>query len=312
MAPRIPLIHIGIMKSGSTFLQKKVLIEKHNFNNPFVADQYHPELIDRLFCVNPFEFDAKETREFFDAKWRESPHQDHVPLVTLEELAGNPLAASNYERETSHRLKDIFPEAKILITIREQRSVILSSWCHYLRKNGPQPISRFVGKANMRIGFLPICRPHRYRYDALVAHYYKLFGRENVCALPAEWLFENQQAFARKVMDFADCDYQGNDIETAPPVNPAYTPMELVVRHLAGKFFHNDVLGETGKLRAKCIGRTARLAAKLTPSSVNQRIKQKWYAYIDAYTEGFFEQSNAKLEKIIGMDLRQYGYRCSA
>jgi hypothetical protein len=59
-----------------------------------------------------------------------------IPMVSSERLSGNPHSGGYDSAVLAERLHQVFPGARVLVMIREQRSMILSSWAQYVRVGG--------------------------------------------------------------------------------------------------------------------------------------------------------------------------------
>ena len=80
--------------------------------------------------IDPADFDCQKLRaKLSDIK---AP-AGYVPVVSNERLAGHPLSNGFDRRFLAERIKQVFPKAKILLTIREQNSVIMSNYMQYLK-----------------------------------------------------------------------------------------------------------------------------------------------------------------------------------
>ena len=51
-----------------------------------------------------------------------------VPVISHERLSGYPHSGGHDSKEIAHRLAAVFPNAKVVIVIREQKSMILSNY----------------------------------------------------------------------------------------------------------------------------------------------------------------------------------------
>ena len=300
-----PLIHIGYQKTGSTFLQFNVFNESYGFYNPF--DRYSSEVVQKLIITNPFEFNGHQTQKYFSKKFRDAEKDNLCPVISAEDLSGHLVAYRTYEKEVSLRLKETFPEAKILIIVRKQQSIIKSAWRHYLRNKGPQPLSRFIGKQYMKDGFSPILRLDKLKYDLTVNQYQNLFGRENVLVLPFELLKLDQKEYIKKILEFSEVEPKEQQ-ELYEPANLSPRAIELLVFNKLGFFMHKDTLGEKTYLLEKIINKFSILARLITPESVNKRIEKSWDTYIEEMTRDYYCDSNRNLSTLTGLDLANFGY----
>lgn len=94
-----------------------------------------------------------------------------------------------------------FPQARIVISIRNQMKILPSVYMQYLLRGGTMPPARFFAGAT-DLGYFGFT-PQHFEYDLLVARYQALFGRANVYVLTQESLQKDMAAAARSLADFA-------------------------------------------------------------------------------------------------------------
>ncbi len=300
-----PLLHIGYAKTGSTFLQFNIFKPDYGFYNAF--DQHFAQVIQRFILCNSFTYDAVATLKYFKDKYAVAKSQGLKPVISAESLSGQLFANNNIEKAISLRLKETFPDAKILIVIRNQKAIIKSAWKHYLRNNGAQTIDRFIRKEGIKQGFTSILNMDRFQYHFLVKQYQKLYGKENVLVLPFELLKINQKEYVNKILAFSGtCKEFKEDIY--PPANVARTPVELFIRHKIGFYMNVDRYGDKKVFLQKVLDKVCPLVAKITPDCVNKSIDKSWDRYLDLLIDGYYQDSNNILAEITGLDLKEYHY----
>ena len=59
-----------------------------------------------------------------------------VPVISSERLSGNPDASGFDSAYIATRIADAFPDAKILIMIREQTKLLVANYFQYLKRGG--------------------------------------------------------------------------------------------------------------------------------------------------------------------------------
>jgi hypothetical protein len=100
--------------------------------------------------------------------------------------------AEELRRMAAERLKACFPDARVVLVIREQISRLVSQYCS---EAGTCPVSSAlagsVDRFAEQIGELQT----GYDYDGLVDLYQSLFGKEKVLVLPFEWLRDQTNRF---------------------------------------------------------------------------------------------------------------------
>src|SRR5262249_30314594 len=125
-----------------------------------------------------------------------------VPIISNEDLCGNPLQRIYTGRYVADRLHAAFPRAKILIGVREQKAIALSLYRQYLTDfQGDFPLETFVGRGNEQPGFTPILRPDHLEYHRAVGYYQHLYGRKNVLVLPIELLRRDPESYVRSILE---------------------------------------------------------------------------------------------------------------
>ena len=137
------LVHIGLHKTATSWLQENLFTRMElGFYGPaesrkrraLVKNVGHFLVADESgHLINEWEFDARAVRASlasFEAR------EGLWPVVSYERLSGHPLSNGFDRQMICHRIKAVFPKARILICIREQRAIILSNYVQYLRNGG--------------------------------------------------------------------------------------------------------------------------------------------------------------------------------
>jgi hypothetical protein len=88
----------------------------------------HKHPVHRLIRDRPLEFDAAAVRGEFEPLLEEAKAADLTPVVSTGYLSGHTFSGGLRQQGDRERLWQVFPEARILIVIREQRSVIVSTY----------------------------------------------------------------------------------------------------------------------------------------------------------------------------------------
>ena len=185
MSSKPLLIHIGYHKTATTWLQSRVFKPRHGFHE--VLD--HAAVFDAIIAPHPLDFDPAPVRDRLAAARAAAPG-DGVDVVSLEALSGLPYDGGRESALYAERLHRIAPEARILVTIREQVAVMASLYMQYLSRAGTQSPARFFDERPYP-GYTKFSHRHFY-YDRLVARYQALFGPDNVFVLPLETVAADQ------------------------------------------------------------------------------------------------------------------------
>src|SRR6266511_2043126 len=196
------LIHIGYHKTGTNWLQR------HFFGDSRTGLQWvgksggdHPAR--QLVRARPLEFDAAASRAQFEPLLRRAGTEGLLPVVSYERLSGHPFSGGHDSKEIANRLKEVFPEAKVLVVIREQRSMILSTYKQYVKAGGPSSLPRFLApprSTSMRVPWFDL---RQFEYEHLLRHYRAVFGEEAVLALAFDQFVRDPPAYVAAIGRFA-------------------------------------------------------------------------------------------------------------
>lgn len=179
-----PIVHIGYHKTATTWFQKVFYPSVTNF-------AYVDRLkVKRAFLADtPFAFDADEARGLLGL-------DPALPAILCEEeLSGylhNGGLAGYLSAAMAHRIKAVFPDARIVMFVRAQPAMIAACYQQYIRGGGTHSVRRYLFPARYLHGAsadpykVPRFAMAHFEYDRLVAHYDALFGRENVLVVPYE------------------------------------------------------------------------------------------------------------------------------
>ena len=109
------IIHVGLHKTATTFLQQEIFPKIENIN-----------IIEPLYI------------------WMKL-HPSKINLISNEILSGFPFGDNIAEERFSliNRLKLCFPDAKIIIGLREKKSFIHSLYKHYIKRGGMLPFNKW-------------------------------------------------------------------------------------------------------------------------------------------------------------------------
>ena len=188
------LVHVGYHKTATSFLQKEVF---SNLNLPF-------HLLDRSLIIreivkkNLFFFDAAETLSAI----QENFLADKINVISVENLVGNPHSGGYNGYDHFLKLKQLFTNTKILICIREQNSMILSTYKQYIKTVGVLSLRKYLVQTEKASNILPGFDLRHFCYDKLISSYTEAFGKKNVLVLPFELLNANPREFLKKLFEF--------------------------------------------------------------------------------------------------------------
>lgn len=181
------IFHIGYHKTGTSWLQEEIFTIDNGFN----ALLNHKEVDEYIHNPNIFMFDCNHIQRTLDSRKIEGL----VPIVSSEILCGSPYNGGAKSYENSLKLKQVFPDAKIIIGVRNQIDYIGSIYNQYIKTGGVLRLKEFLynGKSNpSHEGW-----SFSYLYYAnLIAQYKNLFGEDSVYVFDYESMDDKKQFLA--------------------------------------------------------------------------------------------------------------------
>jgi hypothetical protein len=267
------------------------------------------EAVQHFILTNPVRFNATAVRQEYQASIPDA-YKTLIPVISQQDFCGNPIYGRYYGFDVANRLRETFPTAKILITIREQKSTLRSLYGQYIRQDGEWPIQTFLGVGNEPPGFAPICRLDHFEYDLLVGHFVQLFGINQVLVLPYEMLSKNPIEFQQTIHDFAGTGTTARaKFERELPGFGAYS-LKLMRRFNKiarqppdwnGDWHRNPIL-----VRAKF--KLCETVDAILPKSWHKPEHNRLVSFIEKRTADYYKASNQRLQNVTKFDLASYGY----
>lgn len=307
--PAVPLIHVGYPKALSSWMQKWLFVPQAGFCK--VLDSLTLQLF--LIDATPFTFDTGKAREWMEKSLRETPGSEHLqPVITGESLVGHTHCGGYNAKTNADRLKQLCPDAKILIVVREQQATIRSLYKTFITWGMPHSIDRILNPVDPNLS--PQFNLDFLRYDLLVAYYQQLYGKERVLVLPYEMFKHNPQEFTRRIFVFCNMDGVEEKLKKLPfnrPVNRGQTLLNLLIERWRNYFFVSSPFNYAGLFKpteASLKRRIARSKKNSLPSFMDHWFEAGFKRKVAAHCDGQFAASNRRLQELTGIDLKSYGY----
>lgn len=310
---RRPLLHIGYHKTGSTFLQRGLFSEKAA---GFSLVAGPPSLVPAFASVNGFAFDASETASFFMPQISRAFEEGLVPTLSAERMSGSPYRGGYDSRIVADRLAETFPNARVLIVIREQADMVLSLYKTYVRMGGPASLTQYALSSYETWERAALFRFDYLEYHRLIGHYQTLFDPENVLVLPYELLRARPRRFILRVARFAGSRAVPEELSRlrASAVNVSPSALSLGVKRRMNKWVVRGVHNPSPVLPVSVSAEAAmpwvfRRIDRAIPKTLHKVGEDRWHRLIAGWTKGRYEESNVATENLTGLDLRRFGYR---
>jgi hypothetical protein len=296
-----PLIHIGLHKTGTTWMQMRLFVDREiGFDMPWPRGRERAILM--FVNAPPFSFDAQATRQAFAEGMAECERQGLVPVISHEGLSGRPIEGIYDGHSVAQRLHSVFPEGRVLITIREQRSMMKSLYRQYIRQRGIGGPEHFFERDDYGQIYYQLCRVHHLEYHHMIDYYQKLFSPAQVLVLPFEMLRNSPTEFSRSI-----CEHAGLTLRKEPSMERDNVGMRggvLEAMRRLNRWLPARFGGRRDALEAWLIRRHRLLDRLFNGPKVEHRLN----AFVDDYARNRFTESNAITAQLIGHDLKGYGY----
>jgi len=308
-----PLIHIGYHKTGTTFLQRRFFNdEKSGLALAAGPPRTRVPVLNRNFIdVNPFEFDPVAARRDLEPAIQNTQNRRLIPVVSHERFSGSPFGGGHDSKQIADRLGTVFPEARVMVVIREQVSMLLSVYKLYVRQGGAMNLRQFVDSRSGRMR-VPGFRFDFLEYHRLIGYYAWLFGKENVLVLPYEMLKDKPTEFFRRIGGFLGAEVSTPEHSSE---NASASALALSLRRQLNRNFVRDNLNpapafELPTSNAGLMRGIFKLDSKL-PASLQEMQERRWRDSAQEYVGQRYAKSNAMMAEFSGMDLGVFGYPCS-
>jgi hypothetical protein len=300
------LVHIGFHKTGTTWLQRTVFPREFgSFDLPWTL-----RAIGRMFVdPHPLEWETDRVRAELDEGLAHARLSGLVPVVSSEELSGNPHSGGSGSVDYARRIACTLPSARILIVVRRQPAVLESVYKQYVKRGGTLSARRY---------FHPPARWFRYRrfrlanweYDRLVGLYRELFGADRVLVLPQEMLAADPQAFVREITDFCGARPLANlRVERE---NIGISALAAALQRRTNRYFHRDDVNESAPFAWPRVAGAWRRLDALFLRRISGPAERRLRREVASLCAGKFEESNARLAAMTGLDLARWGYALPA
>ena len=298
-------IHVGYHKTATTWMQNRLFVADHGYAQ--IAD--HGEIFAHVVQPHGLIFDPRGMADLIDLR-RSGLAAGMTPVISSEILCGNPLYGGRESEVYAQRLARIAPDARILISIRDQKRILPSVYMQYLLRGGTMPWDRFFDGTD-EFGYFGFSARH-FEYHRLVMLYQDLFGASNVHVTTQESLKHDMDATAAAIAAFAgNMRFDGLSAAARQPSGvsyPEYTaPVLRRINHLQASTLNPAPVVRLGTT-PKGLYKLAGYALKRPPLSMLLSGRSPVSDYVRTRFDGLFHDSNGRLAQIVGhsLDLTEY------
>lgn len=312
------VLHIGYHKTGTTFFQNVLFC-----NHPEIAylgrswiDDDLNSIFYKLATEDDNDFNAGALRNEFDALVQRLIDKKtliiqgkKVLLLSHESLhSGDSYFGFTVNRQ-ANRIKDVFPNAKIIISIRNQSKMIESHYTNFIHHGGKMSFHKFYNKSKeFNLGL-----KNKLDYYQLVRIYTDLFGENNNFVLVFEDVFKDNNL--SRFYEFVGIEpFVVNKTEVVNKrlskfsIKIIRTVNTLLIRNFNSNY--KNRLAENHSMTEKFRWQIIRLLKYLERILGSTNNKSSGYLSKEQKKEimDYYESSNKKLSALIGFNLKEYGY----
>lgn len=297
-------IHVGIHKTATTFMQKHFFPSLTGITYLSLRDK-HGGFLQYLRNTDDFDFDASKARDLF-YKVSQSAETSAAILVSHEGFCGSPWDGAALRKRNCDRLAATFPEARIVVVLRNQRALLQSLYLQYIKTGGSAHWREFLTANRHPL----INSASYYRFGEYVQYLFNLFGKEQVDILlyedflqdPADWLTK-----WCNLLDIPEDSWNPNILLQRQRENLSLSPRLVSIMRYSNKLttslrqpyllLPRAVHVFMRRFLVRCSGRLSKTRArKCIPDDEAENFLRNCH------------DSNRLLEQLIGRSLRGLGY----
>lgn len=295
------LLHPGFHKTATSWLQDVVFAEKRLFRSLMT----HHEIDELLVRPHDLAFDAEAAKARI-AGLREGGQPGIVDVISSEILSGTMFTGSRESLRLADRLRAVAGDARILLTVRSQRSIMKSVYLQYVKRGGRMSIDEFLDY-KPEPGYFWF-EPSVLEFDRLAETYADRFGANNVIVLPQELLKSQQPEYLGLLFQFAGvadlAQAKSITFGSERGVSPPAGGIRLM---RAANILGRQPLNPEGLSSAAFLRRPFhKLAYAWTLGS--DSADKAMHDSIRSRLAGRYGESNRRLQRFAPVDLRSLGY----
>jgi hypothetical protein len=283
--------HIGCQRTGSTFLQQRVLLA-------------HPDLIAHRNTAPFFFEDTLFARgiDYYRAMSKEEANAT-VILETHNALSGD----TRIDRyDVAERIHAIQPDARIVIGVRSHHTIIPSFYFLDVKNGGTLDYPSYVET---------VIANGKFHFDRMVTTYQDVFGPDRVLVLPYEDLRNDAEGYVSGALRFIGIREDLSFRQTARPMKERYSDLGIRTILLLNRLLREKAAERTVGDAGPNLRRRFRKHVNGLVSAASRRLPERLdnWAHIDTASiapriEEIYGASNARLSELIGRDLGALGY----
>jgi len=231
-----PIIHIGYPKTATSWLQMEFFPK---IKNIMVVNRQ--EIFRKIIEPEDLIINYAEIRE-----WINRNYGGKVLLSAHGFIGTNhSFGIRNYLiRENATRLKNIFPEAKIIIFIRNQPDIIASTYLQYLKAGGTYSATKFLKtKRFYKLNDIVFFYYSYFEYHKIIEFYKSMFGKLNIYVYLFEEFLNNPEHFIEILANDFNFIYDKSTIDFSI-INKRYRKQLVTLIKIRNLFTEKNIINK--------------------------------------------------------------------
>ena len=308
-----PLIHIGYPKCLSSWMQRHLFVQ--NCGMQLVMGPY--PLQTSLVSIDPLQFNSQDfLLEYHAACGSSTDMAGLIPVCSSENLVGKVSHGGYDAKYLADKLHACFPDARILLVLREQLSLLRSLYKTLIAWGSPHSLTSLLAPESHWHHVAPHFQLNAFEYHHLVEYYHELFGSQQVKVLCYEQFLSEPEEFVREVLEHAGVN-AAHCAPTSLPfdatVNPGTSLWRLEKHRLSNRLYRNlynanGIFRETEELQFRRVEKLRRTDEGLLDRRLSPLLEHRFDRQLRAAVGDYFGLSNQRLQSITGIDLIALGY----
>lgn len=300
------LLHVGLHKTGTTLLEQTLFCRPDSPHFHAVADK--ERLYGTTLAHTKYRYTDDEARAPLLPDAEAAQRAGKTLALLGETWLGRPFVHMAIREANLARIHSLFPNARALVTFREQSSLVLSMYGQYVRFGNSPSLAEFVAAPPRGSSFTGILQREAYDFLQVHALCCDVFGADRVLMLPFEMILRDPDMLLARLGQSIGRDLSAEGpLNTEKRVNAALSPLAFDIMRHANRFSNRDTPWLSRRRRAFPNALGARVD-RLVWSSWRQRQQRAALALVKAELGDHYRSSNAALADKLGIDLAGYGY----
>jgi hypothetical protein len=305
------LVHIGYHKCASSWLQENLFGREDTGFGWLGKGAGNP--VRQFVDVDPLDFDPDVLQAELEPLLESHRSRGVLPVVSMERLSGHPFSGGYDCKEIADRLAAVLPAARILVVVREQRSILVSTYKQYVRAGGAAPVEQFLDPPRSKSRRMPAFDPRYFEYDRLLRHYVRLFGAERVLCVPFEQFVGDGPAFVAAIAGFAGRALGDDELRALPIGERSNTAPSAAGTERQRRRNKLGVRSELNPVPVFSPATFGRFPRKLVDRVVRPRaerceLERLLRETVAAFVGDRYAESNRRTAELAGLDLAAFGW----